>query len=186
MNKAIFLDRDGTINVEKDYLYRIEDFEFLPGVVDAMRRFQAAGFRLIVITNQSGIARGYYTEEDYQRLTDWMKATLAGEGVHLDAVYHCPHHPDAKIPQYRVDCTCRKPKLGMYEQAVSDFQIDLSQSYVIGDKIRDCAICEKTPCRGFLIGSNEKETEILRVKNGLVERVLYAPDMIACADLICE
>ena len=184
MNKAIFLDRDGTINIEKHYLYRVEDFEFLPEVVDALKELQRAGYLLIVITNQSGIARGYYTEADFQKLNDWMVSTLREQGVTIADVYYCPHLPDAQVPEYRKDCNCRKPKLGMYEQAILDHDIDLSQSYAIGDKIRDCAICETTPCRGFLIGENEKPEVIAEVKAGKDVRVSYAKDLNEAAGFI--
>ena len=184
MNKAIFLDRDGTINVEKHYLYRVEDFEFLPGVVDALRELQRAGYLLIIITNQSGIARGYYTEKDFQTLNDWMVARLKEQGVMIADVYYCPHLPDAVIEIYRKDCECRKPQLGMFRQAVVDHDIDLSQSYAIGDKIRDCAICETTACSGFLIGRNEKPEVIAEVQAGGVERVGYAEDLPIAANVI--
>ena len=177
MNKAIFLDRDGTINVEKNYLYKIEDFEFLPGVVDALKKLQQAGFLLIIITNQSGIGRGYYTEVDFQKLNSWMIDTLKKQGVFITDVYFCPHLPDAQVEKYRKDCNCRKPKLGMYEQAVIDHNITLSKSYAIGDKIRDCAICVYTPCRGYLIGDNENEDVIKNVQSGSCEKVKYAMDL---------
>lgn len=181
MNKAIFLDRDGTINVEKNYLYKIEDFDFLPGVIDALKKLQQAGFLLIVITNQSGIGRGYYTEADFQTLNSWMIDTLNNHGVYITDVYYCPHLADAQIEKYRKDCNCRKPKLGMYEQAVIDHSITLSESYAIGDKIRDCAICEQTPCRGYLIGENEKPEVIQNVQGGAYERVKYAKDLESVA-----
>ena len=186
MNKAIFLDRDGTINVEKHYLYRKEDFEFLPGVVEALRDFQRTGYLLIIITNQSGIGRGYYTEEDFQRLNDWMITTLREQGVTIADVYYCPHLPDAKIEKYRKDCTCRKPKLGMYQQAILDYNIQIRLSYAIGDKIRDCAICESTPCKGFLIGENENIEIIEDVKAGKIDRVRYARDLAEAAQMIID
>lgn len=184
MNKAIFLDRDGTINVEKHYLYKIEDFEFLPGVVDALRELQRAGYLLIIITNQSGIGRGYYTEEDFQKLNDWMVSTLKEQGVTIADVYYCPHLPDAQVPAYRKECCCRKPKLGMYEQAIIDYDIDLSRSYAIGDKIRDCAICQSTPCKGFLIENNEKPDIVENVESGKVKRVKYAKNLGEAANFI--
>ena len=108
-NKAVFLDRDGTINIDKGYLYRISDFEFLPGAVEALRNLQEAGYLLIIITNQSGIGRGYYTEEDFAVLTDYMKGELSKSGVNISGVYYCPHLPDAEVERYRKICTCRKP-----------------------------------------------------------------------------
>lgn len=180
MNKAIFLDRDGTINVEKNYLYKIEDFEFLPGVIEALNKLQDAGFLLIIITNQSGIGRGYYTENDFKKLNDWMVLTLKERGVTINAVYFCPHLPDAKILKYRTDCECRKPKLGMYLKAINDFDIDLSLSYAIGDKIRDCAICATTECHGFLINKTEDNHIVRQVKNGMFRNVQYAESLHDC------
>jgi D-glycero-D-manno-heptose 1,7-bisphosphate phosphatase len=136
---AVFLDRDGVINVEREYLHRVEDFEFLPRAVAALHRLQAAGWRLVVVTNQSGIARGYYTEADYMRLTAHMQALLAREGVSLDLVLHCPHLPDAAITAHRRVCECRKPAPGMVLQAAHALQLDLAASVLIGDKASDIA-----------------------------------------------
>ncbi len=164
-NRAVFLDRDGTINADKNYLYRAEDFEFLPGAVEALKLLQDSGYLLIIITNQSGIARGYYTEDDFRTLTEWMLGRLKEAGVNIARVYYCPHLPDAKIPEYRKICTCRKPETGLFEQAIRDYDIDLAGSYAIGDKMRDCAICEKTPCRGFLIGGNSDSARVKTVSS---------------------
>lgn len=180
MKRAIFLDRDGTINEDIHYLHRIEDFVFLPGVVDALRELQSAGYLLIVVTNQSGVARGYYTEDELQRLNRWMLETLETQGVHITEVYYCPHLPEAAVEAYRRICDCRKPALGLFLRAVREHDIDLSQSYAIGDKLRDCAICSETPCRGFLIGENEDPEVIRRVQSGGVKRVRYAESLYAC------
>lgn len=185
-NKAVFLDRDGTINEERHYLYQIEDFAFLPGVVEALRRLQEAGFLLIVVTNQSGIGRGYYAEADFRKLNAWMSDELARQGVSVAATYYCPHLPDAKIPRYRKDCDCRKPRTGMFMDAVRDFQIDLKQSYAIGDKLRDCAICQETECRGFLIQRNEEPSVLDSVKAGRIPRVRYAENLPEAAKIITE
>lgn len=184
MNKAVFLDRDGTINVEKHYLYKIEDFEFLPGVMEALKDLQRKGYLLIIITNQSGIARGYYTEEEYVKLDKWMVAALENEGIYITATYHCPHLPDAPAAKYRVECDCRKPKLGLFERAIREHDIDLSSSFAVGDKIRDCSICEHSQCRGFLIGENEQKDIIDRVKKGEVKRVKYGFDLLGAAEMI--
>lgn len=176
--KAIFFDRDGTINVEKGYLYKTEEFEFIEGAVEALRMAQNAGYKLIIITNQSGIARGYYTEEEFLELNKWMMETLAGKGVRIERVYYCPHYPHAKIKEYSIDCNCRKPKRGLYMQAISDFDLDISACYVIGDKIRDCSICEKGGCKGFLIAENEKDDVIEAVKAGKVCNVDYAKNLL--------
>ena len=130
MQKAIFLDRDGVINVDKAYVSKIEDFEFCEGVFEALRYFQKQGYLLIIVTNQSGIGRGYYTEEDFHVLMDWLQKELLHVKIHLDAIYHCPHTPDA-------NCTCRKPKSGMFEEAIRAFDIDVKASWMIGDKPSD-------------------------------------------------
>lgn len=184
MKKAIFLDRDGTINVEKHFLYKIEDFEFLPGVIDGLRLLQDAGYLLIIVTNQSGIARGYYTEDDFIMLNKWMLQTLEGLKIEISKVYYCPHLPDANVEKYRVDCDCRKPKLGMYKQAISDFDIDINRSYAIGDKIRDCTICNVSACRGVLIGDSERDDIIIKVKEGKIRNVCYQSSLLKFAELI--
>lgn len=186
MNKAIFLDRDGTLNLEKHYLYKIEDFEWLPGVIEALRLLQDAGYLLIVVTNQSGIGRGYYTEEEYLELERWMRQALQKQGIRLTAVYHCPHLPDAQVEEYRKDCMCRKPKLGLFRQAMADWDIDVDGSYAIGDKIRDCALCAKTGCQGFLIAENECPEIIQQVKEGRYRGVRYAKDLLESAKMIVE
>jgi D-glycero-D-manno-heptose 1,7-bisphosphate phosphatase len=135
--KAAFIDRDGVINVESAYVYRIEDFEFLPGAIEALRQLQAAGYLIVVVTNQSGIARGLYTEADYWRLTHHMQAQLSAAGVQLSAVEHCPHLPDAEIEGYRLDCSCRKPRPGMLDRAAIALNIDLSASILVGDRAAD-------------------------------------------------
>lgn len=172
-NKAIFLDRDGTINVEKNYLYRKEDFEFIPGVIEALQMLQDCGYRLIIVTNQSGIARGYYSEQDLVLLNDWLKETLYNKGIIIDNIYYCPHLPDAIVPQYRISCNCRKPNLGLYERAIKEYDLDLSQCYAIGDKIRDCNICMNSGCNGYLIGDNEKTDIIKEVQKGSYANIKY-------------
>lgn len=187
MKKAIFLDRDGTINVEKNYLYKIEDFEFLPGAIDALKMFQDNGFLLIIITNQSGIARGYYKETDFNILNSWMLRTLSEKGILIDKVYYCPHHPNAIIPQYKIECNCRKPKLGLFETAIDEFHLDLKKCFAIGDKIRDCSICKSTFCRGFLISDNEDPEVITAVKTGKIQNVKYALDLYeAATEIVSE
>ena len=132
MNKAVFLDRDGVINEERDYVWRINDFCFLPGIFDDLRFFIKKGFLLIIITNQAGIARGLFTEEDYQHLTKWMILKFKQENIAINGVYHCPHHPD-----FTGQCECRKPKPGLILKAQKDHDIDLGKSLLFGDKLTD-------------------------------------------------
>ncbi len=132
MNKAVFLDRDGVINIEKNYVYKIEDFEFMPGIFDLCRKYQQEGYLIFIITNQAGIARGYYTEKQFLILTDWMIKELKKQDITITKVYFCPHHPD-----FTGECECRKPNPGMILQAAKEFDIDLSESILIGDKESD-------------------------------------------------
>ncbi len=131
---AVFLDRDGTLNVEKNYLYRLEDWEWIPGAIDAIRSFNKAGFLVIVITNQAGIARGMYGESDVRLLHQQIDKVLASSDAHIDAYYFCPHHPEYGD---KTVCDCRKPAPGMILQAQKDWDIDLSHSYMVGDKLAD-------------------------------------------------
>jgi D-glycero-D-manno-heptose 1,7-bisphosphate phosphatase len=135
--RAAFVDRDGVINVESGFLHRIEQFEFLPGSIAGLARLQGAGYLLVVITNQSGIARGMYSEEDYRRLTAHMQQRLSGAGVHLDAIEYCPHLPDAAVARYRIECDCRKPLPGMLLRAARELNIDLPNSILVGDRGSD-------------------------------------------------
>ena len=134
---AAFLDRDGVINIDHGYVARIEDFEFVPGTLDAGRALAQRGFALVVITNQSVIGRGLYSEADYQRLTVWMRAQFAAAGAALAGVYHCPHHPTDAHGIYRVECDCRKPAPGMLLRAAADLDLDLERSMLFGDKRSD-------------------------------------------------
>ncbi len=135
--KALFLDRDGVINIEKNYVWRVEDFEFLPGIFELCALAQGLGFLPIVITNQAGIARGYYTEADFQRLNEWMLGEFRVRGIEIGYVYHCPYHPTAGIGEYRRESFDRKPNPGMILKARRDFGLDLSRSVLVGDKDSD-------------------------------------------------
>lgn len=134
---AIFLDRDGTINLDKGYVSKIDDFKFFDGVIESLKKLQEKGFLLVLVTNQSGIARGYFTEADFMQLTEWMDWSLADRGVNLDGIYYCPHHVESEIEEYRSECSCRKPKPGMLLDAAKELEIDLENSIMVGDKMDD-------------------------------------------------
>ncbi|NWG73787.1 MAG: HAD family hydrolase [Rubrivivax sp.] len=136
-DRALFLDRDGVINVDRHYVHRIEDFEFVPGIFDLCAHAQAAGYRLVVVTNQAGIARGYYTQADFELLTRWMVETFAQRGIAIDRVYHCPFHPTAGLGDYRRESFDRKPNPGMLLRARDELGLDLARSAFVGDKDSD-------------------------------------------------
>jgi D-glycero-D-manno-heptose 1,7-bisphosphate phosphatase len=135
--KALFLDRDGVMNVDLGYVHRPEQCVFVEGIFDLVRRANEAGYLVVVVTNQAGIGRGYYTEEQFASFMRWMKDRFAKEGARIDEVYHCPHHPDAASGAYRQICACRKPSPGMFDAARRDFDLDMQASILIGDKQSD-------------------------------------------------
>jgi D-glycero-D-manno-heptose 1,7-bisphosphate phosphatase len=134
--KALFLDRDGIVNIDYGYVYKIEDFTFIEGIFELVSLFQKAGYLIFIVTNQSGIGRGYYTESDFQTLSTWVKKQFVAHHIEIDEIYHCPHTPEAK-------CHCRKPQTGMIEACLKHYNIDLEHSYMIGDKPSDMAFAKQ-------------------------------------------
>ena len=159
MAKVVFLDRDGTLNVETHYLHEPEKLVFFPDTAKALRMLREAGFLLIVVTNQAGVARGYYSEEDVARFHEYFNEKLRAEGAAVDAFYYCPHHPEAGIGSYRTDCDCRKPKTGMFLRAERDLlertggRIDKAHSFMIGDKLIDTIAGHNYGVRSILVGT---------------------------------
>lgn len=156
MSAAIFLDRDGTINVEVGYLHKIEDFEFVVGAADALRIMKRLGYLLIVVTNQAGVARDYYSLEDVEKLHSHINELCSGYGCSIDAFYICPHHPDVTGM-----CKCRKPQSGMIEKAIREFNIDPSRSYMVGDKAIDIEAGRNSGCKGVYVRSGHVEEHLL-------------------------
>jgi D-glycero-D-manno-heptose 1,7-bisphosphate phosphatase len=153
--KALFLDRDGVVNVEKDYLYKVEDFEFIEGIFELCRHYADLGYLIFIVTNQSGISRGFYTEKDFDSLTSWMVGEFENHGIVISKVYHCPHHPD--ISGY---CSCRKPEPGMILSAKEEFDLDLSRSLIIGDKERDIEAGLNAGINGTYLFDEKNESKI--------------------------
>ncbi len=137
MNKAVFFDRDGVINRDYGYVGSLERFEFLPGVPEALAAIKAKGYLTILVTNQSGIARGLYTTDDFDTLTEFMQGQLQAKQAQFDGVYFCPHHPEANVAAFRCECACRKPKPGMILWAQKEFSLDLEHSIMVGDHASD-------------------------------------------------
>ena len=156
-NKTVFLDRDGVINVDHGYVYRTQDFDFIDGVFDACHTLQNQGYSLVVVTNQSGIARGYYTENDFIKLDDWMHRAFKAAGVNLLKTYYSPYLPTADVAEYRRDSQCRKPAPGMLLQAKAEFDIDMVSSIMVGDKLSDMQAAARAGLtEGVLITSEPK------------------------------
>lgn len=137
MNRALFLDRDGVINEERDYVYRKEDIVFLPGIFEISKKFYDAGYMVIVVTNQSGIGRGYFSEEDFEMLTDWIHAEFEKRGIVISDTFYCPFHPHQGIEKYRKTSFDRKPNPGMILKAAEKYDIDLKKSVLVGDREDD-------------------------------------------------
>ncbi|MDZ7361902.1 MAG: D-glycero-beta-D-manno-heptose 1,7-bisphosphate 7-phosphatase [candidate division KSB1 bacterium] len=151
LNRAVFLDRDGTINEEINYLSRPEQLRLLDGAAEAIRLLNQAGFKVVIVTNQAGVARGYFSEETVQEIHRALENLLGENGAHVDAVYYCPHHPDAGHGVYKTDCQCRKPRPGMLEKAAAELGLDLRQAFVIGDKISDLQAGRAVGCQNILV-----------------------------------
>jgi D-glycero-D-manno-heptose 1,7-bisphosphate phosphatase len=134
---ALFLDRDGVINVDHGYVHKVEEFEFVDGIFELVAAAQKAGYLVVVVTNQAGIGRGYYTEADFHLLMDWVRAEFVARGGQIDAVYFCPFHPEHGLGDYRQDSEFRKPAPGMLLQAARELGIDLGDSIFVGDNLTD-------------------------------------------------
>lgn len=160
MNEAVtatrvaFLDRDGTIIADKHTLHRIEQVDLLPGAVDGLRILEGMGFQLVVVSNQSGVARGKFTEDDVRAVNEYLRTILAEQGVHLRGLLYCPHHPEGEVPEYAIACACRKPGKGMAEQAESFLgPIDYRNSWSIGDKPTDVEFGKNLGTKAALLRS---------------------------------
>ncbi len=147
---AAFLDRDGVINVDRGYVGEVENFEFVDGAVDAIAHLNRSGYLVFVVTNQSGIGRGYFKEEAYRRITDHMRAILAEAGAHIDDIRYCPYHPEAKREEYRMNHPWRKPSPGMINDLLRCWAVDLEESFLIGDSKRDLDAAAAAGIKGYL------------------------------------
>ncbi len=163
--RAAFLDRDGVINIDHAYVHTIDKFDWIDGVLQAAATLYQDGWLLVIVTNQSGIGRGYYTEADFQTLNDWMSQQFAQHGAPLAGLYFCPHHPEKALPAYRENCDCRKPAPGMLLTAARELNLDLSASIIFGDKRSDMQA---------------------GLRAGCAERVLLGTDALVCPSPVEE
>jgi D-glycero-D-manno-heptose 1,7-bisphosphate phosphatase len=167
LKPAVFLDRDGTIIEDVGYLRRLEDIEVFPWTVDAIRALNDAGFLVIVVTNQSGIARGYLTEPQLETVHAEIDRTLTAGGARIAAYYYCPHHPDGTVPPYATACDCRKPASGLVERATRDLGVDLSRSFVVGDTWLDVGLARATGARAVLVRTGDGRNQEARPRAGV-------------------
>lgn len=169
--KLCLLDRDGVLNVDKDYLHKAADVEWLPGSREAVAWLNRQGFQVVVVTNQSGVARGYFSEDTVRTFHDWMASEIKKSGGEIAAFYYCPHLPGAAVKQYDVDCSCRKPKPGMILQALVDFNVQPANAFLIGDSPRDVEAAEAAGVEGYMYtGGSLLEFVQNIVKNRIVKQ----------------
>ena len=170
---GVFLDRDGTIVEEMDFISSPDKLRLIPGSADAIREANAQGYKVIIITNQSGVARGLLSEQRLSEIHNALIAILQSHNAHSDAIYYCPHHPQIGEPPYRMDCDCRKPKIGMLTKAAQGFEIDLTQSFVIGDKMTDMQTGNNSGGTSILVltGYGKQELDLCRQNNVHVDHV---------------
>lgn len=181
--RAVFLDRDGTLNIEKDYLHRPDDFQFVPGAPEAIRLLKDAGFMVIVVTNQSGVARGYFGPAEVETLHCHIQELLAGYGTRIDAFYYCPHHPAEGVGAYRVNCDCRKGQPGMLLTAALEHHLDLANSFMIGDKAIDVEAGARAGCRTILVATGYGAREVEAARSW---QPLLANDLLAAARIVLD
>lgn len=180
MRKAVFLDRDGTIIEDVGYLSDICQINILPGAAEAIKLLNDNGYKVIIVTNQAGIARGYFTESRAKEINERLMQLLVGQGSVIERAYYCPHHIDGIIAKYKKECNCRKPNPGMIEQAVKELDIDISSSFMIGDKGSDIEAGRRAGCRTIVVGGGTDSLELKEllqpvdhVATGILEAVTW-------------
>jgi len=179
MNKAVFLDRDGTINEEMGYINHLSRFKMFDFAPEAIRLLNESGFKVFVVTNQSGVARGYFDEKLVKKIHQNLIEKIKKAGAHIDEIYYCPHHPQEGQGPYRIDCECRKPKTGMIQKAKEAFNLDMSQSFMIGDRYKDVEFGRKAGMKTIMVLTGYGKGEYTYQK----EQWPQMPDHI-CEDLL--
>lgn len=178
-NIAVFLDRDGTLIEDVNYLKRVEDIKLIDGTFEAIRKLNQRNIPAILISNQSGVARGYFDEDNVRLINDNLNLMLQKQGIKLDGFYYCPHHPKGTVEGYSMDCNCRKPKPGMIQAAMSDFKgIDIKKSFMIGDKVCDIELARNAGCRGILLKTGYGKGILDNKDDSFVEPDYIAEDIL--------
>ncbi|MBW2182988.1 MAG: HAD family hydrolase [Deltaproteobacteria bacterium] len=178
MKGAVFMDRDGTISEEVGYLNELDQLRLIPKSVEAIKLINESGLMAIVITNQSGVARGYFTEEMVHRVHEKMEKLLDERDVHLEGIYYCPHHPEGVVESYRKTCNCRKPASGLLKKASKDHGIDLAASYIVGDKLIDIELAYKVGAKGILVLTGYGKDELEKINDVPEIRPAYVADTL--------
>lgn len=181
---GVFLDRDGTLNEERDFIRAPEDLHLIPGAPEAVCMLNSRSIIACVISNQSGVARGFLTESDLAPIHAKLKRELLLGGAVIDRIYYCPHHPTAGAAPYNIDCDCRKPKPGMLRQGAADFGIDLRRSFVVGDSIVDMQAGESVGARTILVRTGYGETTEKLIKREQLRVTAIVPSIVEAVDLI--
>ena len=181
-NKFILLDRDGVINVEKNYLHKIEDFEYEKNVISGLLKLKNLGYKFAVITNQAGIAKGFYSEEDYFKLQKFIEKDLQKKGIKIEKSYFCPHHPDG-IGKYKKNCEYRKPNTKNFELAIKEFEIDEKNSFMIGDRVTDLIPAQKLGMKTVLVKTGYGVKNISKLKENGLDSIVV-DDILEFANLI--
>jgi D-glycero-D-manno-heptose 1,7-bisphosphate phosphatase len=184
--RAVFLDRDGTINVDVGYPRDFGQIAFFPGTIEAIRKINAAGFLAVVVSNQSGVGRGFFSEEDLRVLHDRLKDALAAGGARLDAIYYCPHYDQSADARYRGTCACRKPAPGLAERAARDLGVDPAASYMIGDKVEDIQFGRAIGAAAVLVRTGYGEGSVVRLRELRIEPAHVARGILEAVDWILE
>mgnify|MGYP001072356475 CR=1 FL=1 len=187
--KAIFIDRDGTINEEAGYINHVDLFMLLPRSIEAIRLINMSPFKAVMVTNQAGVAKGYFPEELVLSIHDKLKGLLDKEGAYLDGIYYCPHHPEGSVEKYRIQCECRKPRPGLLLKAAEDLDIVLSRSYLVGDKISDVVLARSVGAKGVLVLTGYGKGEVENFGNGWggVKKPVYiAEDLYDAVEWILD
>ena len=186
-NRAVFLDRDGTIIEEVGYLSRLSDIRFLDGAAEGIRLFNKAQFKVIVVTNQSGVARGFFSEDFVHKVHQKISDYLNQKGAYIDAWYYCPHHIEGKLAKYSFDCPCRKPSTGMIEKACKEFNIDLKGSFVVGDSEKDIKLALNVGAKPVLVTTGYGKETYEKLDQDIKEKLAFKVDSLKeLASLICE
>ncbi|MDD4897821.1 MAG: D-glycero-beta-D-manno-heptose 1,7-bisphosphate 7-phosphatase [Methanocellales archaeon] len=184
-NRAVFLDRDGVITQDPPHFaHRIDQLKLIPKSAEAIRLLNENGFKVVIVSNQSGVARGYYQEKDIGIFNRAMEEELEKHGASIDSIYYCPHHPDAKVEAYRVTCECRKPKPGMLKRAEKDLNLDLKRSFMVGDRLIDVEAGHSAGCKTILVLTCHGSDEVKKVKESTIKPTYILEDLYSASKMI--